>query len=105
PADPTELLTFAEAYADRGSDDALGYINELRAYEPIEADAALARLRWRQKNYGDATAALVRAFHAFRVSPWTIQITMTRSLELAMRIAQEEPSGNSARALFEAVSK
>jgi len=105
PSDPTELLTFAEAYADRGTDDALGYINELRAYEPIEADAALARLRWKQKNYADATAALVRAFHGFRLSPWPLQITMTRSLEVAMQIARDEPTGKAARALYEAVSK
>ncbi|HET8799447.1 MAG TPA: fused MFS/spermidine synthase, partial [Thermoanaerobaculia bacterium] len=48
PSDPTDLLTFAESYANRADDAVLPYIDELRAYKPAEADYVLARLRWRE---------------------------------------------------------
>ena len=52
--------------AETGSDNALPLIEQLRQYQPGEADAILATLRFRQGRFEDAAAALEAAFADFR---------------------------------------
>lgn len=103
PKEPTELLTFAEALAARGDESVLPYIEELRRYQPTEADAVLARLRWRQGKMDEATAALERAFVAARRDPWPLRLAMLRTLELAGEAAAGDPAR--ARRIFDALSE
>src|SRR6476469_5491725 len=42
PRNPVELTMAAALAAEAGSDDALAYIDQIRSYEPAEADAVLA---------------------------------------------------------------
>ncbi|HVS32874.1 MAG TPA: fused MFS/spermidine synthase [Thermoanaerobaculia bacterium] len=87
PSEPTELLTFAEAYADRGDDAVLPYIDELRAFSAVEADLVLARLLARQQKNAEAAAALSRAFVAHRSDPWPLPLLVSRALELAADVS------------------
>ncbi len=57
PVGPTEIGLLAECLAEAGSDDAPAAIERLRAWQPIEADAALARLRLQQGKRDEAAAA------------------------------------------------
>jgi len=88
PRTPLEMITFAEPLAERGDPGAMTYIEALRAEFPIEADALLARLLWRQGRRAEGTAALVRAFHGYRTNPWPLPVVMRRAIALANEIAQ-----------------
>ncbi|MFO0756766.1 MAG: fused MFS/spermidine synthase [Byssovorax sp.] len=82
----TEML--AESLAEAGSDEALPYIDKLRADEPIEADAMLARLRVRQGRNDEALAALTKAFVGYRTDPWPSQAIMRRAMDVAEALSQ-----------------
>jgi len=92
PTDPTDLLTFAESYANRGDDTVVPYINELRAYKPSEADYVLARLRLKQGKTQEAAEALARAFNWMQRYPWTMAILYDRALELSIDISRSDPA-------------
>jgi hypothetical protein len=70
PTDPNELAMVADMQATAGAEEALGTIARLRAYQPGEADTLLAELRFAQRDYAGAAAALESAFAIFRRDPW-----------------------------------
>lgn len=105
PSDSAEVLTFAEALAELGSDQARPFIAMLRETQPIEADVLEARLAFRQRKPGDAIAALERAFVAYRTNPWPLVTVMHRAMTLAVAIAREDASGATGRRLQQAVSE
>jgi hypothetical protein len=77
----------AESLADAGSEEAIPYIEQVRAIAPIEADALLGRLRWRQGRMKEAGAALESAFVAYRTDPWPLPPLMNRALETTMEVS------------------
>jgi hypothetical protein len=91
PIGPTELAAVASAHADTGDDLAKGYIERLRAYQPIEADAIWARLMLRQGRFADATEALRVAFEAYRIDPWPWPLIMENALQSAKEIGARSP--------------
>ena len=88
---PTELAMLSDLEAETGSDDALASIEQLRQYQPGEADAILATLRFRQGRFEDATAALEAAFADFRASPWALNRFKERGVALASAIVIRRP--------------
>jgi spermidine synthase len=92
PVGPTELALLAESLAEKGSDDALALIVELRKTQPVEADAMLARLHLRQGKRAQAVDELVKAFEAYRRDPWPQLSVMHRALDLFVPIAGAEPA-------------
>jgi spermidine synthase len=105
PADLTELLFMVTAYAEKSMDEAMPYIEEIRKYQPVEADALVAQLRWRQRKGVEAVEALERAFRAYRRDPWPQVDLMRRSLLLAVDLARADPTGNAASRLYDAISE
>jgi len=91
PESPTELGMLAEALADSGDEAAVGYVEKLRAVQPIEADAILGRLRFRQSRYVEAAQALNTAFEAYRTNPWPWPMLMTHALETATHLLGRDP--------------
>jgi hypothetical protein len=77
--------------AETGSDHALPVIEQLRHYQPGEADAILATLRFRQGRFEDAAAALDTAFADFRANPWALNRFKERGVALASAIAVRRP--------------
>jgi spermidine synthase len=91
PIGPTELAIVAESYADNGDDQAQGYIERLRALQPIEADAVVGRLLLRQGRLPDAAEALRSAFEAYRTDPWPWPLIMEHALQSAKELAARSP--------------
>ncbi len=92
PEGPNELALVAEVTADAGEERALGYIEALRAYQPAEADACLARLRLRQGWHEAALQALEAAFAAYRRDPWPSPLVMQGALDAALELAGQKPA-------------
>jgi hypothetical protein len=61
-------------------------------HEPAEADALVARMRFRQDRVAEAVVALQSAFNGFRSDPWPTQGAMQTALTLASSIAAKDPS-------------
>jgi spermidine synthase len=91
PSGPNELALVAEVTADAGEDRAEMYIDKLRAYQPVEADASLARLRLRQDRHGEALEAFEAAFAAYRLDPWAAPLSVQGALDAALELAAQKP--------------
>jgi hypothetical protein len=91
PVGPNELALVAEITADAGEEAALEYIDALRAHQPAEADACLARLRLRQGRHEEAQQALEAAFEVYRRDPWPAPLVMQGALDAALELAGLKP--------------
>ena len=105
PADLLELLLVAESLADAGNEQALTYTEKLRQWQPIESDVVLARLRWRQRRFEDAVAALEKALEGYRSDPWPFPPLMYRALVLAESVSKESLNRELARRLHAALKE
>jgi spermidine synthase len=90
PAGPVELMVVAEAVANQGDDAALHYIDQLRAFQPAEADALLGLLRWRQGNAEAAAAAVEAALQRYHDDPWPTPSLMRRAVDVAVEVATHD---------------
>jgi spermidine synthase len=88
PVDTGELVMLAESLADAGSEAAAAYAEQLRPWQPTDADAVLARLRVRQGKMDEAAVRLERVFIGSRTDPWPSVDVVSRSLELAMTLSK-----------------
>ena len=91
PANSNELLMIAEALAESGSDAAATYAARLYAWEPVDGDAALARLRFREGKVDEAASLLESVFIGCRTDAWPSVDTIGRSLDLALTVAKNHP--------------
>ena len=88
PASIFELEVLGEALAELGDPDAVVLIDRLRADEPVEAEALLARLRYRQGRWPEATEAVLTALDRYHTDPWPDVDLMRRTLlEVAKPLA------------------
>ena len=101
PRDPTELAMLADLESDEGKDEALAIVDELRRYEPAEADTMLAALRLQQRRVDDAAAALEAVFTRLRTDPWPLLRYKQKALDLANEATLVDPA--LARRLYEAL--
>ena len=91
PSGPTEWAMLADLEAEAGSEATLASLQQLRRYQPGEADVILATLRFRQARFDDAAAALESAFENFRTSPWALNRFKQRGVALAGAVATRSP--------------
>jgi spermidine synthase len=101
PRDLIETRMLAGIEAQRGSDAALEWIERIRAFEPGDADALLALLRWRQGRNAQAADALRSALVAFRSDAWVMQQSILNALALVLPVATAAP--DAAPALLDAL--
>ncbi|HEY6844026.1 MAG TPA: hypothetical protein VI391_07655, partial [Thermoanaerobaculia bacterium] len=97
-----DLVMLGEALADRGDEAAAGYADALRVVEPTDADAVLARLRFKQKRFDEAAALLESAFARSRSDPWPNVDTIGRALDLAVALSNNH---HYAPRMFEALER
>jgi spermidine synthase len=90
PIGPVELAVVAAATANQGDEAAMRYIDQLRTFQPVEADALLGLLRWKQGKPQDASTALVAAFTRYRDDPWPMPVLMGRILDVATQVAAHD---------------
>jgi hypothetical protein len=88
PHGPMELVLVAEALASTGDESAVKYIEELRKYQPVEADVTLARLRIRQSKSEAGAEALIAAFKRAQEDPWASRLEMRRGMTLAAAVGK-----------------
>ena len=81
PASIFEREVLGEALAEIGDPAAEAMIGRLGADEPVEADALLARLRYRQGRRPEAVRALLDALERYHVDPWPDVDLMRRTLD------------------------
>jgi hypothetical protein len=91
PGSSTELASFIAASAEMGDDTVLPLVDQLRALEPVEADALLARLRLRQGRIPEAIDAIVASLTRYRQDPWPWPFLMTQALETTKQLGQHHP--------------
>jgi len=90
PLGTVELSAVAEALADAGDETALFHIGKLRETHPGEAEATLARLRWRQGRNEEAFTSLEEAFLRYRRDPWPLRVVMTGALDVAVDLGSRD---------------
>ena len=100
PEDPSELLFMAGAYIDRGSAEAAKLVEQLRATQPVEAQALTAYMQWRQRRPVEAIETMEATFTAYRNDPWPQTDIMRRLHTLAADVSRADTSGNAARRLY-----
>jgi spermidine synthase len=100
PQDPSELLFMAGAYIDRGDAEAAKLVEQLRATQPVEAQALTAYMLWRQRRPVEAIEAMEATFAAYRNDPWPQMDIMRRLHTLAADVSRADVSGNAARRLY-----
>jgi len=88
PVNTAELVMLAESLADASSEAAASYAEQLRPWQPTDADAVLARLRFRQGKMDEAAVRLERVFISSRTDPWPTVDLISRSLDLAMSLSK-----------------
>lgn len=105
PVSALEVLTKAEALAERGDPAAEGPISQLRQRFPVEADALRARLQFRRGNLREAALTLASVFERYRTNPWPLPIVMRRSLVVANLMTQDQRFGEVGEILLRALDK
>lgn len=105
PLNHVELVSFAESLADAGDERAMPYISRVGESEPIEGQVLLARLWWKQERFAEAAEMLRRAFEGYRTNPWPLPVVMHRSLDVAVGVAADDPSGEAPLELYRALSE
>jgi spermidine synthase len=91
PRSPVELTMAAALAADAGTDDALAFIDQIRSYEPAEADAVLAMLRSKQGRDEETARAIESALAQMATDPWPLSIIKDRTITLAGTFGSRTP--------------
>jgi spermidine synthase len=86
PADMMQQLVAADSLAEAGDEAALPLITEMRPAQSFEADAVLARLRFRQGRLDEAASALASAFQSAHASPWALPMALVNTLQLTAQL-------------------
>lgn len=92
-ADPRSPHGFAETsiladyHAARGDAAAEPLIERLRAVQPVEASALLARLRFAQKRHAEAAAAVAQTLAGYREDAWPLNGLIQNTLALTVSLA------------------
>ena len=90
--DLLDLQLVSECLADTKNDQAPGFIEELRKFNPTEADAIEAHYFLQQGNFEQATQLLERTFHELQSDPWASYGIIARTLTVAVRTAHHSQS-------------
>jgi len=92
PVNTAELAAVAESLAASTDELAIPYINVLRRFQPIEADALMARLREHQLKPAEAATYLRSALVAYRSNPWPSQNLVGRTLDSVPYVVRADRS-------------
>ncbi len=76
-----DVRMVAESFASAADPHALGYIETLRAMEPVEAEALMAVYANHTNNPGGAADHLIEALRTYRVHPWANRSLIERAFD------------------------
>ena len=89
PANSLQLASVAHVLALAGDDRAEAYAEQLRAWQPVEADAIAGILRHRQGRAGEALDLIATSLIRYREDPWPLRGVMESTLTIAAAIAAD----------------
>ena len=92
PADHNEVAMVAEVQASAAAPEAMATIERLRQFHAGEADVMLAELRFAQRDFEAAAAALESAFATFRRDPWAMPRFTVHAVMRAHMIGSSNPA-------------
>ena len=87
----TAQAILAHAYAMLGDPRAEAFIEQLRNDQPVEAEALLGLLRYRQGRVDDALTHLTASFIGLRSDPWAMAPIASAAFGLAVELAAQKP--------------
>ena len=79
--------------ADAGDDAALMYIDPLRPWQPIEAEALTGLLLYRKGNYAGAAQLFSNALTRYREDPWPLPRLMNVAIDSLAESARDPKAG------------
>jgi len=89
PVNSRQLASAAHVLALTGDEEALDFAEQLRPWEPAEADAIAGLLRMHQRRFDEAAPLLVRTLTAYRNDPWPSSAVMESALSAAPELAAD----------------
>ncbi len=92
PVGPIEAVALASALAEAADERARPLAEAIAAFEPADADAILARLRFRQGRLDEATSVLESFFARLGRDPWPMQALVDAALATARDLAVRSPA-------------
>ncbi|HST30189.1 MAG TPA: fused MFS/spermidine synthase [Chthoniobacterales bacterium] len=100
-----DLRLFGESLAETGQADAMKYVDKLRKFAPVDADAIYAHLLFRRGEFDRATDVLEKVFVRLRADPWLDRSLVQHTLTVAQMTAHLARSSVPAQRLFDALSE
>jgi hypothetical protein len=89
PANSRQLAAVAHVLALAGDERAEEFARQLHAWQPVEADAIVGILRYRQERAGEALDLIAPALIRYRHDPWPLRGVMESTLTIAAAIAAD----------------
>ena len=87
PVNTLQTAMVAHVLALAGDASAEGHIEALRKWQPIEADALLGILRWRQRRLPESAQLLQSAFVRYRENPWPLPRVMDSAITALLQLS------------------
>src|SRR5262249_46808222 len=87
---PLEIAMIGEALADGGQEAALAAAQEVRPYQPAEADAIAARYLWSQGRFAECYDATVKAVRRYQQDPWPLSPVMQRLFAIVAELPAKD---------------
>jgi len=102
PVNTLQTAMLAHVLALVGDRNAEGHVEALRKWQPIEADAILGILRWRQNRLPESAQLLQSAFVRYRENPWPLARVMDSAITALLQLSVVPSLGP---AVLDALSK
>ena len=87
PVNTLQTAMVAQVLAFAGDPNAEVHVENLRKWQPIEADAILGILRWRQGRPAEAANLLQSAFVRYRTNPWPLPRVMDAGITALLQLS------------------
>jgi spermidine synthase len=92
PLFPTETAMLSLGYAHLGREKAREMAESLREFEPAEADALLAYLRFKQGRMQESAVHLERAYQRMQQEPWGFSHVLEMTFDIAPSVVRAVPA-------------
>jgi spermidine synthase len=93
PVNTMDYAMLGHVLADAGDDAALQYIDPLRPWEPIEAEALTGLLLYRKGSFAGAAQLFRNALVRYREDPWPLPEVMSVAIDTIAKTARDPKAG------------
>jgi spermidine synthase len=93
PSNSYDNAMLGHVLAEAGDDAALSYIDPLRPWQPIEAEALTGLLLYRKGNFAGAATLFSNALTRYREDPWPLPRLMNVAIDTIAESARDPKAG------------